>query len=309
MPFIYILAAASLAVFFSSFFMGVNVVGVCRYGTRYRQFFDRLRSLGTLATIKEMARVYLKALNIFLGPTVGMKQDGVLDKSKYFGLYVEHLFLLYWVGATILVFSFRPVEPQSETTSSLQQAAAFAFLLTINIASDAFSLIWTKRCIARIVVPKTSLTLTELLNVLAQDVGVAAALMVFVQFISNGLYAVQIGRPENILLYMLDPKTALKSYHAIDPSFSTIEFPGQLVITCTTYIPSILFYLTCVIIVCLIPFYKLLVWLLSIFNPESGPDTSNCSQFNFVTMLTGIGAVAMASAGVFVSAWPLIRPS
>src|ERR1700730_572668 len=131
MPFIYILAAASLAFFFGSLFMGVNVVGVCRYGRRYRDFFDRLRPLGTLATIKEMARVYLKALNKFLGPMVGIKQDGVLEKSKYFGLYIEHLFLLYWVGATILVFSFRPVEPQSETTSSLQQAAAFAFLLTI----------------------------------------------------------------------------------------------------------------------------------------------------------------------------------
>lgn len=307
MLFIYIFALVSLAVFFSSMFMGVNVVGVCRYGTRYRDFFDRLRPLGTLATIKEMARVYLKALNKFLGPTVGMKQEGVLEKSKYFGLYIEHLFLLYWVGATVLVFTFRPVEPQSAATSSIQQAAAFAFLLTINIASDAFSLIWTKRCIARLVVPKTPLTLKELLNVLGQDILVAALLMVLVQLVSNGLYAVQIGRPAEFLSYMSDPRTALKPYHAIDSDFSAIEFPGQLIITCTTYIPSLLFYLTCLLIVCLIPFYKLLIWLLS-FNPESRSDIP-CSQFNFVTMLAGIGAVAMASAGVFVGAWPLIRPS
>ncbi len=133
MLFIYIFAAASLAIFFSSMFMGVNVVGVCKYGRRYRDFFDRIRPLGTLATTKEIARLYLKGLNKFLGPTVGMKQEGVLEKSKYFGLYIEHLFLLYWVGATFLVFTFRPVEPQSETTSSVQQAAAFVFLLTINI--------------------------------------------------------------------------------------------------------------------------------------------------------------------------------
>jgi hypothetical protein len=303
--FIYMFAGLSLVFFFSSMFMGVNVVGVCRCGTRYREFFDRLRPFGTLATIREMARVYLEGLNKFLGPMVGIKQEGVLEKSKYLGRYIEHLFLIYWIGATVLVFVFRPVEPQSETTSSIQQLAAFAFLLTINIASDSISLLWTKRCIARLVVPETPLTLEELLKVLAQDIFVAAVLMVLVQFVSNGLYAVEIGRPAEFFSYMLDPQTAVKPYHAIGYSF---EFPGQLLITCTTYIPSLLFYLTCLGITCLIPFYKLLIWLLSIFDPESEPDTP-CSQSNFVLMLTGIGAFAMTSAGVFVNAWPFIRPS
>jgi hypothetical protein len=307
MPFIYIFAGASVALFFSSIFMGVNVVGVCRFGSCYRRFFDRLRHLGTLETIREMARLYLNMLNKFLGPTVGFKQEGFLERSKYFGLYIEHLFLLYWVGATILVFTFRPVEPLSETTSSIQQGAAFAFLLTINVVSDSISLLWTKRCIARLVVSKKPLTIDELFIVLAQDILVAAALMVVVQLISNGLYAVQIGRPEEFLSYMLDPSTALKPYHAMDPRFSKFEFPGQLIITCTTYIPSLLFYFICIVIVCLIPFYKLLIWLLSILDPESGADAL-CSQFNLVMALSGIGAFAMTSASVFVGAWPLIRP-
>jgi hypothetical protein len=308
MLFIYLFAVLGLVGFFSSMFMGVTVVGVCRYGTRYRRFFDRLRTLGTLATIKEMARVYLKALNKFLGSTVGLKQQGVLEKLKFIGPYIEHLFLLYWMGATILVFSFRPVEPQSDTTSSIQQAAAVVCLLTINIVSDAISLIWTKRCIALLAVPEVPLTFRKLIRVLAQDILVAAVLMVLVQLVSNGLYAVQIGRTSEAFSYMFDIRTAIKPYHATDPSFSDIHVPGQLVITCSTYIPSIFFYFTCLLIVCLMPFYRLLIWLLGIFNLETGRDIPPCSQLNFIGLLAGIGGVAMASAGVFVSAWPFIRP-
>jgi len=309
MAFIYIFAGLSLFGFLCSLFMGVTVVGVCRYGTRYRTFFDRLRTLGTLATIKEMARVYLKALNKFLGPTVGLKQEGVLQKSKFIGPYIEHLFLLYWMVATILVFSFRPVEPQSDTTSSMQQAAAVVCLLTINIVSDAISLIWTKRCIALLTMPGVPITLSRLLKILTQDIVVAVVLMVLVQLVSNALYAVQIGRTSEAFSYMFDVRTATKPYHITDPSFSHIYVPGQLVITCSTYIPSILFYLTCLIIVCLMPFYRLLVWLLSVFNLETGRDNPPCSQLNFIGLLTGISAAAMASAGVFVGAWPFIRPS
>ena len=177
MPLIYLFAGLGLAGFFSSMFMGVTVVGVCRYGARYRRFFERLKTLGTLATIREMARVYLAGLNGFLGPSVGFKQEGVLEKSKYLGPYVEHLLLFYWVSATVLVLSFRPVEPPVEPSSSLLLAAAFVVLLTINVASDAISLLWTKRCIALLSLPKNSLTFKRLLTVLAQDIAVAVILI------------------------------------------------------------------------------------------------------------------------------------
>jgi hypothetical protein len=133
--------------------------------------------------------------------------------------------------------------------------------------------------------------------------------MLIVQLVSNGLYAVQIGRPAEAFSYMFDIRTALKPYHTIDPSLPDIQFPGQLAITCTTYIPSLFFYLTCLLIVCLMPFYWILIWFLSIFNLESGRETADCSQLNFIGLLTGIGAVAMASAGLFVGTWAFIRPS
>jgi hypothetical protein len=304
---IYLFAGLGLAGFLSSMFMGVTVIGVCRYGTRYRRFFERLETLGTLATIREMARVYLAGLNKFLGPRVGFKQEGVLDQSKYLGPYVEHLLLLYWVSATILVLSFRPVEPSVEP-SSLLLAAAFVVLLTINVTSDAISLLWTKRCIAILLLPNNTLTLKRLLVVLAQDIVVAVILMILVQLVSNGLYAVQIGQPEKFFSYMFDVRTAFKSYGAIDPNFSKIRFPGQLVITCTTYIPSLAFYVTCLFILCLMPFYNLLIWTLGIFNLEHAKRRSECSQLGFIASLAGVGGLAMGSGALFVSTWIFIRP-
>jgi hypothetical protein len=309
MLFIYMFAGLGLAGFFISMFMGVTVVGVCRFGTRYRRFFERLKTLGTLATIKEMARVYYVGMNKFLGPGVGFKQHGVLDKSKYLGPYIEHLLLLYWISATILVLSFRPIEPASETTSSLLQAGAFVVLLTINVVSDAISLLWTKRCIALLVVPKDSITLKKLIVVLAQDLFVAVLLMVSAQLVSNGLYAVQIGRPSEAFTYMFDIHTAFKPYGAVDPAFSRIQFPGQLLITCTTYVPSFAFYLTCLFIVCLMPFYNFSIWILGIFNLESSERSVDCSQLGFISSLVGVGGFAMGSGALFVSTWIFIRPS
>jgi len=294
--------------------MGITIVGVCRYGPRYRRFFDRLKKLGTLATIGEMSRVYFDLLNRFLGKDVGIKQAGVVDRAKYFGLYIEHLLLLYWIGGTFLVLAFRPVEPAAPSTSSLEQAFAFVVLLTINIFSDAASLIWTKRCIALLVIPDAPLTTRRLLVVLIQDISVAVVLMFFVQLVSNGLYAIQIGHDQEILKYMFDWKTAFKGYAAIDPHFSRIEFPGQLVITCTTYIPSLLFYLTCLIILCLIPFYRVLMFVLEQFDLERINDGKayrgqSCSQLSYIGSLTGVFGVAVGCATLFVTTWPLIRPS
>lgn len=302
-------AGLGLAGFFISMFMGVTVVGVCRYGKRYRQFFEKLKTLGTLATIKEMARVYLVALDKFLGPRVGFKQPGVLEKSKYLGPYIEHLLLLYWVSATILVLSFRPIEPQQEGTSSLLLAAAFIVLLTINVISDAISLLWTKRCIALLVAPDVPLTLKRLVVVLSQDVVVAVFLMVIVQLVSNGLYAVQIGRPTDALSYMIDIQTAFKPYGAVDPRFSQMQFPGQLLITCTTYVPSFAFYFFCVFIACLMPFYNFLIWILGIFNLEAKRRAPACSQLGFIGSLAGVGGFAVSSGALFVSTWMLIRPN
>src|ERR1700734_4508000 len=103
----------------SSLMMAITVVGFCRFGSSYQRFFDRLKRLGTLDTIKEMSRVSFAGLNGFLGKTVGIKQTDVVEKAKYFGLYIEHLLLAYWIGATILVLAFRPVEPAAESADSL----------------------------------------------------------------------------------------------------------------------------------------------------------------------------------------------
>jgi hypothetical protein len=314
MLFIYVFAWLGLVGFFSAVLMGVTVVGVCRYGNGYGRFFERLRNLGALPTIKEMSRVYLAALNRFLGPKVGLKQRGVLDKSKFIGPYIEHLLLIYWISATVLVLSFRPVEQTGEGASSLLQAGAFVALLSANVVSDAWSLVWTKRCIALLVDPTTPLTVKKLFVVLAQDILVAVGLMIVVQTISNGLYAVQIGHPTEIIKYMFDLSTAIKPYHAIDPNFSTMQFPGQLLITCTTYLPSIFFYLTCIVILCLKPFYNILFWGFNIFRIKS-PDyldselSVSCSPLGYIGALSAVIGAAMGSGALYVATWAFIRPN
>jgi hypothetical protein len=307
-----IFAALGLIGFLSAVLMGVTVVGLCRYGDRYRLFFDKLKTLKGLELVKEMSKVYYAVLNKFPGRNVGFKQRGVLSKSKFFGLYVEHLLLFYWVAGTILVLAFRPIE-QAEVTSSLLQAAAFVTLLTINVASDAVSLLWTKRCIAMLAVPKAHLNLKRLFKALTQDIIVAVALMLVVQFVSNGLYAVQIGRPHRFWECLLDWKTAFKPYAAADPTFSTIQFPGQLIITCTTYLPSLFFYFLCTAIICLMPAYRVLLWLFNLFN-LSDPNHSSaelgaaCTQLGFIGLMVGVATFGMTSAAVFIGAWVLIRP-
>ncbi len=296
---------AALIGFVSALLMGVTVVGVCRYGDRYPRFFERLKTLGALATIKEMARVYLKLINKFIGTNVGFKQEGVLPETKFFGLYLEHLLLIYWVIGTILVMSFRPVEPFGQNTNSLREAGAFFVLLSINVLSDAISLLWTKRCIALLAIPTVPVSLPRLLWILLQDILVAVALMFVVQFISNGLYAIQIGRPEQFMRYLLDPGTAFLLYAPVDPNFSHWRVPGQLFITCSTYLPSLLFYITCLIIVMLKPFYAALFALFDIFNIDvtrTRTRRRNCNQLNYLGSLAGIFAFAFVSIKFFLEA-------
>jgi hypothetical protein len=186
------------------------------------------------------------------------------------------------------------------------QAAAFIALISINVVSDAVSLIWTKRCIAMLVIPRAKLTVRRLLWVLTQDLSVAVFLMGVVQIISNALYAVQIGRPGEFWSYMKDWRTALKPYAAVDPSFSTIEFPGQLIITCTTYFPALFFYFLCVLVLLLAPFYKVAILLLEFFKIDT--KNQSCSQLGFISSLLTIGGLAVGSCAVLIGAWPLIKP-
>jgi hypothetical protein len=315
LPFIiYFFAGAALLGFFASLLMAVTIVGVCRFGECYRRFFERLKKLGTLDSVKEMSNVYFAILNKFIGKDVGIKQPGVVEKAKYFGLYIEHLLLIYWIGATVLVLAFRPVEPTAETVDSLQQAGAFAILLTINILSDAASLLWTKRCIAILAgkVPNTSLTARRLFVVLAQDISFAAILMVAVQVISNGLYAFQIGRPHEFFKDMTDVWTALKPYHPYNSKFSWFQFPGQLVITCTTYLPSLLFYVTCLVVWCLMPFYRILILALSICDPkaaiyEHGQPQESCNQVSFAGLVLGAIGSAATCGALFIGTLPFMH--
>jgi hypothetical protein len=311
---IYILAFAGLAGFFGSLLMAVTIVGVCRFGDCYRGFFEQLKKLGALAAVKKMSQVYFDILNRFLGEDVGIRQPGVVEQAKYRGLYLEHLLLLYWIGATVLVLAFRPVEPETESVDSLQQAGAFLALLLINIFSDAVSLLWTKRCIAILagMVPNDPLTTRRLFIVLAQDVGMAIILMFMVQLVSNGLYAVQIGRSNEFFKYMFDYMTAIKPYHPTNSRFSEFQIPGQLVITCTTYAPALCFYATCLIILCLMPFYKILTFVLSLWDGQAANQVpaqprESCSQVSFAALILGAIASAAASGSLFIGALPLMR--
>ena len=289
---------SGLFAFFLFVLSGITVIGVCKYKKQYSGYFHSLRRLGTLGTIKRMAGSYLAIMNQFLGPKVGFKQKYVLSKTKLFGNYIEHLLLFYWFSATILVLAFRPIEQPGENTSSPLQAAAFLILLSVNVTSDAISLLWTKRCIALLVTIRSKLSIGRLFFILAQDIFIAFLLMIIVQFISNGLYAVQIGSPEKFLDYMLDYRTAFKLYAPVDPRFSYIQFPGQLLITCTTYLPSLAFYFFCIVTLALVPFHKFTILILNVFKLDSSPK---CNQATYIGALLGTAAGAYSSLSYSVS--------
>lgn len=285
-----IVAGIGLFIMFLSF---ITLIGICHFGRAYRRFFNTLTRLDTLAFIKRSAALYLKVLNRFLGTDVGLKQQGVLKKSKYVGRYLERLLLLYWIGGTVLVLSFRPVDDFGQGVNSLAQAAAFVILLTFNVGSDAFSFLWTKRCIAMIAVPRRKLTVKTLFSALAQDIGVAVGLMLLVQLVSNGLYAIQIGRPDEIFRYVIDIRTAIKPYAPVDPRFGTWQIPGQLIITCTgAYIPTFLFYFLSIMILLLHPIYKLAIGALILCRVD--PEKARCDQPGFLTALATIVGTTVA---------------
>jgi hypothetical protein len=217
-----------------------------------------------------------------------------VEEQKLLGRYVEHLMLFYWFGATVLVLTFRPVETPGPSDSSILQALAFLALLSVNIFTDSWSILWTKRCVACLAVRSAPIFVSEVLKILAQDLVVAAALMVAAQIVSNGLYAVQIGRPTEFFHYMFDPATALKRYAPIDPNFSRFQFPGQLVITCTTYLPSLFFYMLCVLVVCLKPIYFLSQKILEVLY--LGRRKDRCSQTQYITLLIGVATFGLKPA-------------
>jgi hypothetical protein len=136
--------------------------------------------------------------------------------------------------------------------------------------------------------------------------------MVVVQIISNGLYAFQIGRPDDFFKDMFDYMTAVKLYHPYNSGFSWFQFPGQLVTTCTTYLPSLLFYMICVSIWCLMWIYRILIGVLTFFDPETanltpGQPLEICNQVSFAGLFLGAIASAAASGGLFVVTLPLMH--
>lgn len=290
----------------TAFLMVITIVGICKFATCYHAAFQRIGTLKPIAGAQQISTFYLAGLNKFLGSDVGLRQSGAVERTKLHGLYLEHLLLIYWIGATILVLSFRPVESLGHYANSLMEAAAFIVLLTINVLSDAVSLIWTKRCFTLIVSDKQRGGLSELtfFKILFQDLAVAVVLMFVVQLISNGLYAIQVRKPELFFVYMFDFRTAFRLYAPIDPGLSYIKFPGQLVITCSTYLPSLCFYIFSITIYALLVMYKLLMSILSFFNIDNA--FSCCSQQRFFAMLAGTGGFAATCMTLAINAWSML---
>jgi hypothetical protein len=283
--------------FICALLLGVTVIGVCQYGDRYSRFLNRFQALDALGKIKEMAEIYLSLLNKFVGKDVGFKHEGLVPRHKFFGLYIEHLLLFYWMAATILVLTFRPVEPLSENTSSLLQAGAFFTLLSINVLGDSASLLWTKRCIALLATPSEPVSVRRLFWILFQDIIVAVGLLLFVQLVSNALYAVEIGRTNEILKYMLDWRTAFKQYVPADANFADWSIPGQLIITFfSAFIPTAFFYFVCLLIVFLKPVHAAISFIFGLFNIDlSKRRRQTCNQLSYAGTLASIFGLALVS--------------
>ncbi|MBF0383920.1 MAG: hypothetical protein HQL69_23130 [Magnetococcales bacterium] len=280
----------SIFVLYISFLSFVNLVGVCKYKDRYITFFEKVIGSSTGDIVKLLISFPYRFLVVFIGKDVGFAEELDKEKGKFAGFYIEHILLFYWILCPILVMAFKPAESIKAEPSSFYIAISFFILMTVNVMADCFSFLWTKRCFWKIL--NNSNRDLEISGFLLSDFFVATSCFIVTQLISNALYSVQIGDHANWHQYIFNMSIPFKSYAPASSELAGFEFPGQLLISLTSYIPTLLLVLFSLIILMLYPAYTALKSFYKMINLDIHED---CKP---VTTIAAFGTLL----GVFLQA-------
>jgi hypothetical protein len=200
------------------------------------------RSLNSLA--QSILQVPRDLIESFLGAGVGLRNDpGTVGKEgdnpdwKIRGHYIAYLWLFYLTIGAFAVIAFPPVEKVNHEANTLIRATGFMAYIFVNVAGDVISLLVTKKYLGIILsekkhVPRTALTY------LFKDLLIATICLGMVQWITNGLYAIQIGRPELFYEYLATPQIMFRQYGPMAGSEHLVQFPGMIVMSATSFIPT-----------------------------------------------------------------------
>ncbi|MFC1862108.1 hypothetical protein ACFLX6_02330, partial [Chloroflexota bacterium] len=143
-------------------------------------------------------------INRFVGENIGFgKGNKWYSPKTWWGCYIEHLALLYWSIGTFVVVAFQPAEPRTETVNYLLWGIGIFIWLGVNIIMDCVSLLITKYSFGKIIGKETVQFKTQI-RWLFIDIIAAGVCFLITQTVTNGIYSIQMGRPEHFFSYMFD---------------------------------------------------------------------------------------------------------
>ena len=221
----------------------LNLWGYCVGRENYSKAISNLADSRPKKTVHKIISTSLLCLKFFMGDHINscLKKSGDTRALllRYHWRYIEHLLIFYFLIAVPMALLTKPIEVESISRNSIFVAFGMLIWIGINITFDALSLQFTKYSLNNIVNgPKTSTNISKWIFI---DVFVALSLFILTQLFVNGLYAVQIGKENLFFDYMFSFEVTLREYHF--RSAENIKFPGHMIISLSTYLPTICIYI------------------------------------------------------------------
>lgn len=283
----------SLYAFFIAVLCGITLVGMCKFSKTYELIFGITNRMSFPELVAHKLKFPFKYLEAFIGENIGFAKDINKTKGHFFGYYLEHLIVLYLGTSLVIFIALKPEKGGEFNVPIPLLIAAIITLLSINIGMDAFSLLYTKKCYKQIITNRMNMSATEVLLVFCRDICVATLCFLFTQLMSNGLYSVQTGNPELFFSYMFSIDTAFEPYVVRNEQFPGTSIPGQLIISMTSYLPTLL--LGAYFILLSLPYfaYKTLIVINSFLNSGAPFECSRKVVWQLSIALLGLLITSM----------------
>lgn len=250
--------------------------------------------------VVSMLRFPNELLTSFMGPDVGLTgspHSSGGKKRKIFGSYMAYLWLCYLSIAIFAVIAFPPTEPINRNSNTLIVAIGFMSFVLVNASGDAVSLLFTKKHLEVILSDKEPKP-GKIAFYLCVDLCYATSILCIVQTLTNGLYSIQIGHPENFFSYMLDFSIAFKTYGPKENGVHLFEFPGQILISASSFIPTYIAIFTAMSLYVLDFIFKPLKSLLA-FVVKQGIKISDRNAY-----YSGVNMIHLAT--IFMAGKPIV---
>jgi hypothetical protein len=199
--------------------------------------------------VTPIIRMLYDLLGKFMGKDVGIAGDpDNRGKSKWHGWYIAYLFLFYYTIGGLSVIAFPPLDIPNPAPNTLYKGLGFVAWIAVNVAGDVISCLMTRKYFGQILCKRDVIVTKEAVICLIKIFTIALTCMLSVQLITNGLYSIQIGYPERFFEYMSTWDIALRHYGPTANGRVLAEFPGMLIISTASFIPTYIVTLLAMII-------------------------------------------------------------